>query len=505
MQDKKNLELLLTSHFPILVIETHEEERARENLKQVIRPMGKSMLTWSAAQGLQNSLVGDIHALELVAPDVPSMDEEELPTPREMLEHLDRKIKNSVIVLLDFHPYLEDPRTLRQLKEIAQKLYLHNNSLVLISHQLNIPAEIERLCTHYQLTLPDADRVKKLVHDEARKWQLKNDNRKVSADTKAMDLLIRNLLGLTVSDAQRLIRNAIYDDGAITHSDIEAVMDAKYRLGGQDGILSFEYDTARFSDIGGFANMKSWLKKRKAYFLRADINNTIDMPKGVLLLGVQGCGKSLAAKTIAGAWGVPLIRMDFGAIYSKWIGETEKNIRDALKSAESLAPCVLWVDEIEKGIQSGDADGGTSGRVLGTLLTWMAERQAPVFMVATANDVSSLPPELMRKGRIDEIFFVDLPDADTRQDILSVHLKKREMNPETFNLTVLAQLSEGFSGAELEQAVVAARFSATFDHCALSTEHIAAELKQTRPLSVVRHEDIARLRHWAKERTVPAN
>lgn len=506
MQDKKNLSLLLSSHFPILVINTHEEERAIESLKSVLRDGDKSMFTWSAASGLQNKLTGDMHELKLLDEhEVQQHEAEELPSPREMLAHIDRKIRNSVIVLLDFHPYLDDPRTLRQLKEIAQKLYLHNNSLVLISHQLTIPAEIERLCTHYRLSLPDVKQMKALVHKEARKWQLKNNNNRVTADRKAMELLVRHLIGLTQSDAQRLIRNAIFDDGAITHSDIEAVMSAKYRMGGQDDILSYEYDTARFSDIGGFSNLKSWLQKRRDFFLNASSEDMLDLPKGILLLGVQGCGKSLAAKTIAGAWGVPLLRMDFGALYNKWIGETEKNIREALHAAESLAPCVLWVDEIEKGIQSGDTDGGTSQRVLGTLLTWMAERKSPVFLVATANDVSSLPPELMRKGRIDEIFFVDLPDRATREDILAVHLEKRSIPAATLDLTELAAAAEGFSGAELEQAVVAARFAAFPDKDQLTTSDLLEELQQTKPLSVVRSEEIQRLREWARNRTVAAN
>ncbi len=506
MQDKKNLGLLLASHFPILVIETHEEARAVQLLEAVVRPTGKSLFTWSAASGLQNNLLGKAQNLKLVdAGPQPAEGEDNPPSPRETLEHIDRKIRNAVVVLLDFHPYLEDPRTLRQLKEIAQNLDLHGNSLVLISHQLEIPAEVERLCTHYRLSLPDTDRMQELVRAEARNWQMKNGNRKVGADRRAMELLVRNLVGMTESDARRLIRNAIYDDGAITHSDVESVMDAKYRLGGQDGILSYEYDTARFSDIGGFANMKTWLERRKNYFLANRDGNAPDLPKGILLLGVQGCGKSLAAKTIAGVWGVPLLRMDIGALYSKWIGETEKNIREALHSAESLAPCVLWIDEIEKGVQSGDADGGTSQRVLGTLLTWMAERKSAVFMVATANDVSALPPELMRKGRIDEIFFVDLPDSHTREAILAVHLRKREMDPASFDLAALARASDGFSGAELEQAVVAARFAAASEDGGLSTQHILEEMQQTRPLSVVRAEDIDHLRHWAADRTVPAN
>ncbi|MGD8672638.1 MAG: AAA family ATPase, partial [Thiogranum sp.] len=271
----------------------------------------------------------------------------------------------------------------------------------------------------------------------------------------------------------------------------------------QGGALSFELDTAAFGDVGGLDRLKRWLLQRREVFLEPD--STLDPPRGILLVGVQGGGKSLAAKAVAGLWQLPLLRLDFGTLYNKFFGETERNLRSSLATAEAMAPCVLWVDEIEKAIASGDYDSGTSKRVLGTLLTWMAERRAPVFLVATANRIDNLPPELVRKGRLDEIFFVDLPDTPTRLKIFEIHLAKRDHAPHDFELMRLATASEGFSGAEIEQAVVAGLYLAREQGEKLTTAHLLTELAQTRPLSVVMAEQLAALRAWAAQRTVPAN
>jgi len=316
--------------------------------------------------------------------------------------------------------------------------------------------------------------------------------------------MVANLAGLTDTDARRLVRNAIGNDGAITADDVPAVVEAKRQLAGQGGLLSFDYNTAQLGDVGGFANLKRWLQRRGAYFSDPKLG-AADRPRGVLLLGVQGGGKSLAAKAVAGIWKVPLLRLDFGVLYNKFFGETERNMREALRTAEVMAPCVLWCDEIEKGISTGDYDSGTSKRLLGTLLTWMAENDRRVFIVATANDVTALPPELMRKGRLDEIFFVDLPDDSVRREIFAIHLEKRDLDPKHFDLARLAELSEGFTGAEIEQAIVAARYTATAQETTADTHIIAHELTLTKPLSVVRAEDIAHLRAWASDRTVSAN
>jgi SpoVK/Ycf46/Vps4 family AAA+-type ATPase len=280
-------------------------------------------------------------------------------------------------------------------------------------------------------------------------------------------------------------------------------MKAKYQLLNRGGVLGFEYETATLQDLAGFRNLKTWLQQRAAAF-SANPPAGLDPPKGILLLGVQGCGKSLAAKATAGAFGLPLLRLDFGALYNKYHGETERNLRESLQTAETLSPCVLWLDEIEKGLATGNEDSGTARRVLGGLLTWMAERRAHVFLVGTANDVSELPPELIRKGRFDEIFFVDLPPPPSRAEIFALHLRRRGLAPERMRLAELVTLTDGFSGAEIEQAIVASLYAAHALGEEADQQHLVAELRKTRPLSVVMAERVAALRAWATGRTVPA-
>jgi SpoVK/Ycf46/Vps4 family AAA+-type ATPase len=283
------------------------------------------------------------------------------------------------------------------------------------------------------------------------------------------------------------------------------VMKAKHRLLRGDDVLSIEFDTARFADVGGLHSLKQWLEQRKPAFLGESKNGSLEPPRGMLLLGVQGGGKSMAAKATAAMYNVPLLRLDFAAIYNKYHGETERNLRESLKTAESMSPCVLWIDEIEKGISSSDSDGGTSQRVLGTLLTWMAEKKSPVFLVATANDIERLPAELIRKGRFDEIFFIDLPDTKVRQEIFAIHLHKRELAPTRFDTKMLANQSEGFSGAEIEQVIVSALYANHALGGDLETQQLLEEILRTKPLSVVMREKVAHLRQWAAERTVPAS
>jgi len=316
---------------------------------------------------------------------------------------------------------------------------------------------------------------------------------------------VRNLTGLTATDARRLARKAINDNGVISSSDFPEVMKAKYELLGRDSPLSFEYETAQFAEIGGMRRLSHWLDVRKSFFCDAVLPANLDPPRGMLLLGVQGCGKSLAAKAAAGIFGVPLLRLDFGVLYSKYYGETEKNLRKALETAEIMSPCVLWLDEIEKGLAVGDDDGGLSRRILGGLLTWMSEQHKPVFIVATANDITQLPPEMVRKGRFDEIFFVDLPSAQSRREILAIHLRKRALEPAQFDFDALAEATEGFSGSEIEQAIVSSMYVAHAQSRPVTQADLLAEIKQTRPLSVVMGEKVQEIRDWAAGRTVPCD
>jgi SpoVK/Ycf46/Vps4 family AAA+-type ATPase len=346
--------------------------------------------------------------------------------------------------------------------------------------------------------------LRRIIMETAADWGASHGRREVATTNKALDLLIRNLAGLTVTDARRLALKAIADDGAISESDMPEVMRAKYELLGRDSPLTFEYETAKFSEIGGMARLRHWLEVRKGFFL-GDTAPHLDPPRGLLLLGVQGCGKSLAAKAAAGIFGVPLLRLDFGVLYNKYYGETERNLRSALETAGVMAPCVLWLDEIEKGLSVSDDDDGLSRRVLGTLLTWMSEKRSPVFLVATANDIARLPPELVRKGRFDEIFFVDLPGDASRESILKIHLAKRQLPVERFDLPALVGATGGFSGAEIEQAIVSAMYVAHARGQEVTPVDLLAEIQQTRPLSIVMAEQVEETRNWATGRTVPCD
>jgi SpoVK/Ycf46/Vps4 family AAA+-type ATPase len=281
-------------------------------------------------------------------------------------------------------------------------------------------------------------------------------------------------------------------------------MRAKYELLGRDGVLSFEYETAKFSEIGGMRRLRQWLEVRKEFFLE-ETDEKLDPPRGMLLLGVQGCGKSLVAKATAAIFRAPLLRLDFGVLYNKYYGETERNLRKAFETAEVMSPCVLWMDEIEKGVAVQNDDDGLSRRILGTFLTWLSEHKKPVFIVATANDIMRLPPELVRKGRFDEIFFVDLPSTQNRQDILLIHLRKRALDPEQFNLEAIVKATDGFSGSEIEQAIVSAMYTAHAKREVLTQDDLLGEICQTRPLSVVMAEKVREVREWAATRTVPCD
>lgn len=298
--------------------------------------------------------------------------------------------------MCDLHPFLEDnPRLVRLLKEVAMADSPQRPTLVLVSHALRLPPEVQRYSARFTLALPSEDELLAIVREEATRWSERNRGARVRTDNRTLQQVVKNLRGLSHGEARSLARNVICDDGAITQEDLPELNKTKFQLLDLEGVLSFEYDTARFAEVGGLVNLKRWLGERQEAFIDGKAE---DRPKGMLLVGVQGGGKSLAAKAVAGLWGLPLLRLDFACLYNKFFGETERNLREALRLAEQMAPCVLWMDEIEKGLASGDHDGGVSQRVLGTLLTWMSERKAPVFMIATANAIHRLPPELVRKG-----------------------------------------------------------------------------------------------------------
>lgn len=491
MADTKDLNILLDAKVPIIGIESPDERRVLALLLRCAIQRQLGFYEWTVTRGLQLGGFG-------AKPEDKQVDFTE---PENLLKHIAEEPGPALYVLCDFHPYLKDePKNVRFLKDIGLNYDTNKNTVVLVSHKLDIPAEISRMSANLTLRLPSDEELMAMVRSQAKEWAEQNRGLKVRTDSQTLKKLIANLRGVSHADAHVLIRHAVSGDGAITESDIPEINKLKFDLMDGEGVLHFEYDTERFSNVAGLNNLKSWLKLRR----EALLENKADRPKGVMLLGVQGGGKSLAAKAVAGFWSIPLLRLDFGTLYNKYFGETERNLRNSLKQAELMAPCVLWMDEIEKGIATGQGDNATSQRILGTLLTWMAENDNAVFIVATSNDITSLPPELLRKGRLDEVFFVDLPDAQVRQEIFKIHLKKRDLDPAQFDLPALAETASEFTGAEIEEAIVSARYLAAARDGTITQADLESALDRTYPISVLRGESIQALRTWAKDRTVPA-
>ncbi|MEK1941125.1 MAG: AAA family ATPase [Pseudomonas sp.] len=489
--DIHDLGLVLDSKVKLVVIESWDEQRVMETLTTLAVKRGLGLYTWAVTEGMQKlGFGGEPQG------DMPSFEAE---AALRLIKH---DPQPNLYVLCDLHPFMDDnPKLVRLLKEIAMAEAPHKPTVVLVSHALKLPPEVQRYAARFTLSLPSEDELLAIVREEAGRWSERNRGARVRTDNRTLQQVVKNLRGMSHAEARVLARGVICNDGAITQEDLPELNKTKFKLLDLEGVLSFEHDTARFAEVGGLLNLKRWLAERQDIFLEA---KAADLPKGMLLVGVQGGGKSLAAKAVAGLWGLPLLRLDFACLYNKFFGETERNLREALRLAEQMAPCVLWMDEVEKGLASGDQDGGVSQRVLGTLLTWMAERKAPVFMVATANSIDRLPPELVRKGRFDELFFVDLPDAQIRADIFRIHLQRRELEPAGFDLVQLATVSDGFTGAEIEQVVVSALYAGQARQQPVDQALLLRTISSTSPLSVVMAEDLAALRTWAAGRTVAA-
>lgn len=485
----QRLNLLWDCRYPLVRVQTLEEAPLLDLLQTFCNRKGIPLFCWSAADGLHR--------------DLRDTAEYNTSTLDGALRHLDQSLQNGLFVFLDPHPYLSDPVTLRLLREVAQEHHRTDRMLVLVAPELELSAELGPMFAEFELPTTTADDIRQLLNEEATLWR-KDNGSLPQADQNTLTLIVRYLTGTGRDFAKRIIRQTIRNDGKISREDLQLVLQHKRAALG-DSLLDFSFSENRVEDVGGLDNLKAWLALRQKPFLQPDKDNGVECPQGVLLLGIQGCGKSLAAKAVAGSWGVPLLRLDFGSLYNKFFGESERNLRKALAAAENMAPCVLWVDEIEKGLATdagGGSDGGVSQRILGTLLTWLSERKTHVFLVATANDISTLPPELMRKGRFDELFFVDLPNQVCREEIFRLHMVKRKQDASLFTLEVLAEAAKGFSGAEIEACIRQAILEAYAENRKLSQADLFGAVSKTRPLSVLRAEEITALRSWAEERTV---
>ncbi|UZN01831.1 AAA family ATPase [Cellulomonas sp. S1-8] len=491
---RDDLAALVAARTPIVVLETEDEAGAVELvLRAASRPPGgrapHPVFRWSVTDGLRRLDV-DLGGSQLHNSEPPAL-----------LRSIADGVAPAVYVLLDLHPWFDDPVVVRLLKDVAQRPMGLRSTLVLVSHALTLPREVEHLAVRLPVSFPSAAERALIVDRTVAAWG-QVTGQLPHVDAHARELLVQRLAGLSRAEVGRLAHGAIVDDGALTVRDVPVVERARFDALSADGVLSYEYATVAPGDVVGLDRVVRWLLLRRPAMDGSAPH--LDAPRGVLLLGVQGCGKSLAARAAASILGVPLLRLDLAGVHDKYVGESERRLRDALAAADALAPCVLWVDEIEKAVASSDGDGGSSRRVLGTLLTWLADRGSRVFVAATANDIAALPPELVRKGRFDELFFVDLPDEAARSALLRLHATRRGLALRDDETTPLVAASQGFSGAEIEQAVVAATYAAHAHGGTLDAATVLTELRTTRPLAVVMAERVAALRAWAGTRTVPA-
>lgn len=508
---RNEIEDLFKARFPILYVESYEENRVISEIEAVVGEGGqlrtpRAVVRWAATSGL-------------VYPDGRTMG-----NARRLDQALDAVLtatEPSVFVFLDSHSSLgaggsqADPVVIRRLRDIAEQLKFsaHPTSVVLVSPILHLPVELEKDVTIVDFTLPTDSDIGALL-DNMISQNAQSGRVVVDLQPSDRERLIKAAQGLTISEAENAFARAMVNDGRLDAADVKLVLNEKRQTIRKSGLLEFIPIDVNMSDVGGLENLKRWLFKRNNSWLDEAKEYGIRPPKGVLITGVPGCGKSLTAKAIASVWQIPLLRMDIGKVFSGLVGSSEQNMRSAIRTAEAIAPCVLWIDEIEKGFANtaGGGDSGTSARVFGSFLTWMQEKEAPVFVIATANNIKALPPEFLRKGRFDEIFFVDLPTETERIPIWKVHVAKKvagSMKNSDFALTDdqyldLAQACEGYSGAEIEQAVASALFDAFAESRGVTFDDLKRSVDTMVPLSITQAEEIQAIRAWADVRAVAA-
>ncbi len=488
------LELLVRSKHALILLDTVEPERADQVLAAIAARLSLFHFSWSRSRGIRRGVTASDPVIERTA-------EPALALARVLDEGA------GIFHFRGLGAHLEDPLVASHVQDAVAHLGTRRGAIVITGASVHLPDALRPLAVQLSLPVPDFAEHRRLLERLIREYSARMPL-KVELSREDETRLVNNLVGLTLHEAERVITRLIMEGGALRAADVPRVAAAKRQAVEQDGLLEYHPAESGLDEVAGLAGLKAWLAPRRAVVndpQRAQAFG-LGFPRGVLLLGVPGCGKSLAAKAIAREWGLPLLKLDPANLYDKYVGDSEKNFKRAMQTAERLAPIVLWIDELEKAFASsgGESDGGVSRRVFGTFLSWLQERKREVFVTATSNDIAKLPPEFIRKGRFDEVFFVDLPDAAARAEILRIHLRKRKQEPARVDVAALAEASEGFSGAELEQAVVGGLYSAFASGAALDTARLAREIAGTRPLSGTMRERIAELRHWAADRTVPA-
>jgi hypothetical protein len=489
------LELLIRAHYALIVVETNEPERAEELVRQAASQLQLHYYYWTRSKGVRrgNSL-GDPWF-------------EDTQEPVKALKYAEQD-SAGVYLFRDLTDYLEDRVVVSHLLDVVWMLEARRGALVVVGTHVRLPDALRPHATFFKLPPPTFDDYRILVERMIREYSARM---RVTVELTPQDRtrLVQNLQGLTLVEAEKIITRQIVQDGFLRPRDIEGVIAAKRQAIQQDGLLEYYPPEFGLDQVAGLTGLKTWLGKRRSVV--TDPQGAVDFglrfPKGILLLGVPGCGKSMCAKAVASEWGLPLLKLDPANLYDKYVGDSEKNFKRALQTAERMAPVILWIDELEKAFAQGgdETDGGVSRRVFGSFLAWLQERRGDVFVVATSNDVSRLPPEFIRKGRFDEVFFVDLPASKVRESIFDIHLARRRQDPSKFEVAKLAAATDGFSGAEIEESVVAGLFTAFSANQPLSTDTLLAEIANTRPLAHTMTEKIGELRAWAAERTVSAD
>ncbi len=479
------LETLIRARYPIIYIVSWEEKRVEDALRNIARDRGKKIFFWTITQGMvlnpnhrDNATRDPIAALDFV------MDSRD----------------QALFVLKDYHAFINDVTVTRRLRDLTTALKTSYKTLIILAPLLKLPSELEKDVTVVDYGLPDHGDLDQLLEGII---QSVKDNPQVDTTLSEIerDQVLKAAQGLTANEAENVFAKSLVEKHSF---DVDVILSEKEQIIRKSGILEYYPFNEQITDVGGLDLLKDWMEKRTVAFTEKARDFGLPAPRGVLLLGVQGCGKSLSAKAIGSLWRLPLLRLDVGRIFAGIVGSSEENMRKAIRVAESVAPCILWLDELEKGFSgtqsSGMSDGGTTSRVFGTFLTWMQDKKAAAFVVATSNDVTSLPPELLRKGRFDEIFFIDLPSPEERAAIFKIHLTKRKRNPEDFDVIKLAAATPGFSGAEIAAAVEDALYDAFDETRELTTESIVEAAQNTVPLSMTMREKIEELREWATTR-----
>lgn len=492
------LEILIRARYPLVYVVSWEEQRLIQEVTKIADRLNKKVFEWSITMGL---VPGGTSVQSQSHKDEATQD------PLVALDHVIEHVDPALYVFKDFHPFLtgQNMSVIRRLREAAASLKNTFKTIIIVSPTFHMPEDLEKDLTVIDFELPGE---KEFVALLSRITEEVKDNPKlnVAMNNGVREKIVHSLLGLTLSEGENVLAKTLVQNRGFSEGSLEIINHEKKQIIRKNGLLEYYDAQEQLDSVGGLDALKNWLIKRSAVFTDEARKFGLPAPKGVLLLGVQGCGKSLMAKTISNIWKMPLLRFDVGRVFGSLVGSSEENIRRAIRIAESVSPVVFWVDEIDKAFRGSrgsgaSTDGGTSARVFGTFLTWLSEKNSPVFVVATANDVTILPPELLRKGRFDEIFFVDLPNIEERKSIFNVHLSKRKLDISSLDVDALSKASEGFSGAEIEEAIVSTMFDIFYEKAPMTTERLIVTMEQTAPLSQTMSEDVDKLRKWADGRT----